>query len=145
MRIKRNTFTKLFYAIKLLFLYKTQRRLIAEHQVRIISLLESLPGHQVRIPPRFATKKAKELLRKTRATTMEAEKLNISECRLYRKKSKMLVLTGKLSQTAKIDGEDCYVRDQLEDELKEVLKILKDLWNRSRALLSQIRIELDVL
>ncbi|KAI5078346.1 hypothetical protein GOP47_0006017 [Adiantum capillus-veneris] len=77
--------------------------------------------------------------------SLQAEKLNISECRLYRKKLKLLALMGRLSQTAEVDGEDCYVGDQLEEEVKEDLEILKDLWDQSRALLSQIKSELDVL
>ncbi|KAI5073739.1 hypothetical protein GOP47_0011752 [Adiantum capillus-veneris] len=76
---------------------------------------------------------------------LQIEKLSIAECRIYRKKHKMLDTSGDFFQRAGVDEELCYMRDIMEEEIQEDVNSQLEKWQHAITLLVKIRCELDAL
>ncbi|KAI5060307.1 hypothetical protein GOP47_0024727 [Adiantum capillus-veneris] len=67
------------------------------------------------------------------------EKLSIAECKIYRKKHKMLDTSGDFFQRAGVDEELCYMRDIMEEEIQEDVNSQLEKWQYAITLLVKIR------
>ncbi|KAI5069287.1 hypothetical protein GOP47_0015588 [Adiantum capillus-veneris] len=143
---KLSVFIKHTFFNKLPTLFSMTGKLLSlEHQDHFRALVKAVRDPTPRVPLRSSTPTAKAILKQLSAATREIEKLSIAECRIYRKKHKMLDTSGDFFQRAGVDEELCYMRDIMEEEIQEDVNSQLEKWQYAITLLVKIRCELDAL